>query len=279
MRGQLYIDGRDAYSQFGVFITKGGYDELLAYAPLKKVHSVDWQEEDGEEFDLWSPVLDSRELSIPFAMQGAECDPGAFIASLSDQAYHSFEFRAIGRTHRLRLVSQAGLKLGRRLGMFALRFADDFPLEGYAYEAPASALCDQADYQIDGVRLSRYGVCVLEASSEQIVKMPAVKKNLLRNIESQAGVIYDDAVVRFQTKEVKITCLMRARTLSGFWRNYDALLFDLTRPGERQFAAHRVEYACYYKNCSTMEFAQAGGVWFKFSLGLVFIVMNGKSIR
>ena len=31
MRGELYIDGKDAYTDFGVWITEGGYDLSLIH--------------------------------------------------------------------------------------------------------------------------------------------------------------------------------------------------------------------------------------------------------
>ena len=34
MRGELYIDGKDAYTDFGVWITEGGYDGLLPFPEL-----------------------------------------------------------------------------------------------------------------------------------------------------------------------------------------------------------------------------------------------------
>ena len=61
--GTLYIDGNDAYRQFGVSVVKGGYDDIIAMPPLKKPQTNDWQEEDGIEADLEEPVLDAREKS------------------------------------------------------------------------------------------------------------------------------------------------------------------------------------------------------------------------
>ena len=65
---------------------------------------------------------------------------------------------------------------------------------------------------------------------------------------------------------------MRAKNLTEFWRNYNALLFDLVRPGERSLYADSTgyEYPCYYKSCSVTEFYPTGKIWFKFDLTLVF---------
>ena len=63
---RLYIDGLDAFTNFGLLILSGGYNELLAYPPLKPVAYNDWQEEDGIEPDLSNPKLDTKTFSIRF---------------------------------------------------------------------------------------------------------------------------------------------------------------------------------------------------------------------
>lgn len=272
MTEKFYIDNINAYSSYGVFVADGGYNELARFASLKNIQSNEWQEEDGEELDLSAPVLDSRELSIKFTAHGSKYELGAFIELLSDKSYHVFEFRELGRTYKLRLVSSANLDLAYQLGFVTLRFADDFPLDNYTYKAPLSTIVSQSGYEIDGVSLANYGVFVLQGSLAEVEKSPAVKKNLLRNITSQTGAIYDEKTVTFETKEVKLNCLMRAGSLPEFWQNYDALLFDLSKPGERVLYVDNTgyEYPCYYKNCSVSTFAPTDKIWFEFSLTLVF---------
>lgn len=272
MTGKLFIDSEDAYSLYGVFITAGGYNELVTFPPLKGVVGNNWAEEDGGEFDLSAPVLDTRELNIKFACHGAGAGFGAFIGLLSDMAYHTFDFREIGKTYRLRLVSQSNFSVAPGLGLFTLKFADDFPLDGYTYREPGDGIGSPAGYTLDERSLADYGVCFLQGSEAEIQKSPAVKKNLLQNIASRGGAIYDGGQVTFQTKEVKVSCLMRAATLQMFWRNHHALLYDLTRPGERllSVAGGDYEYPCYYKRCVVEKFFPTGKVWFQFDLVLVF---------
>ena len=43
MKGKLYIDGFDAYTVYGVYITEGGYNELVAMPALKAVETNDCQ--------------------------------------------------------------------------------------------------------------------------------------------------------------------------------------------------------------------------------------------
>ena len=86
MINRLFIDGNDAYLQYGVYVTSGGYNELVAFPPLKSVESNDWQEEDGVEADLSAPVLNTREVQVKFAFSGLFSRFCAFIELLSDGA-------------------------------------------------------------------------------------------------------------------------------------------------------------------------------------------------
>jgi hypothetical protein len=272
MTGNLQIDGQDTYSSFRVLVAQNGYRELLAFPPLKGIESNDWAEEDGKEFDLSAPVLDARELTIHFTFHGEAANFEAFIERLSDVAYHDFNFTEIGKTYRLRLVSQPDMTQISTLGKSSLRFADDFPLRNYTYYAPQSNIAAQDDYKIDDRRFSDYGVTVLRGAEAEIKKSPAVKKNLSQDMKGQNGVIYDGAQVKFQAKEVKLNCLMRANSMSEFWRNYEALLYDLARPNERQLYADstKEKYPCYYKSCSAINFVPKRKIWAEFSLTFVF---------
>ena len=186
MTGQLYIDGKDIYTDFGLCVT-GGYNDVVAFPPLKSVKSNEWQEEDGVEADLSSPVLNTRDISLKFVVWGSNKDGlGALIDLLSDKAYHTFYSASLHRKFRLRLVSHPNLEWATRFGFTTLKFADDFPLDGYTYQPPVSNITSYGDYAIDDKLLTDYGVRVLKGALASIDKSPEVKKNLLRNIRTQS---------------------------------------------------------------------------------------------
>ena len=111
MKNNLYIDGTDAFTRFGVFIAEGGHNEVVAFPALKAPEvSNDWAEYDGIEVDLSDPKLDTKELEIKFNAVGMY-QTGDFISLLSDGAYHTFEFKRIGYTCKLRLVSEVNVAL------------------------------------------------------------------------------------------------------------------------------------------------------------------------
>lgn len=272
MKGRLYIDGNDAYTEYGVYVVKGGWNELIAYPPLKSVESNDWQEMDGIEADLSAPMLDTREIQLKVAFAGLDSRFFTLMELLSDESYHVFECAYIKRTYRLRLVSQPNLAAAKVIGTATLKFADDFPLSDYTYKKPASNVAAYDDYTFDSVNFTTYGVRVLKGTLDEVMKTPTVKTNLLRNISTQAGALYDGKNVSYKSKDVKINCLMRADTLEELWRNYDALLYDLIRPNERKLWVDELgqEFLFYYKSCQVTEFYPTDKIWLQFTLTVTF---------
>lgn len=272
MTGRLYIDGHDAYKQWGVYVVSGGWNDAIAYAPLKSVEYNDWQEEDGIEADLSDPKLNTKEISLNFAYAGVYSRFIEFITLLSDRAYHEFDCSYIHRRFTLRMTQMPSLDHAVALGFVTIKFCNDFPLKDYKYQAPSSSVMRVEDYLIDGLPFTDYGCRILHGSLSEVMKAASVKQNLLRNIASLPGAIYDGEVVTFKSKDVKLECLMRAETLDELWRNYDALLFDLIRPDERLLEVSELEqtFPCFYKSASVSEFFPDGKIWLKFSLTLTF---------
>lgn len=272
LAGRLYIDGDDAYKQYGVYVVKGGWNDLVAFPPLKSVTSNDWQEEDGIEADLSNPVLNSREVQLKIAIGGEFSRFPALIDHLSDGSYHTFECVYLKRTYRLRLVAVPNMTVALALGTATLKLADDFPLNGYKYRIPDSSVVPAEDYKFDGWKFTDYGVRVLKGTLAEVLKPSNVKQNLLRNLSTLSGAIYDPKNVRFKSKDVKVYCLMRAESLDELWRNYDALLFDLIRPDEHLLYVEELEqeFPFHYKSCQVQEFFPTDKIWLRFTLTLTF---------
>ena len=66
MIDNCYIDGISICNRFGVWVTKGGYNGLLAFPAMKEPESNDWPEEDGIEVDLSDPKLEPKEAAVSF---------------------------------------------------------------------------------------------------------------------------------------------------------------------------------------------------------------------
>lgn len=267
--GELIIDDVDVYDEYGVYVVGGGWNDLAAFPPLKSIDYNDWHEEDGIEPDLSNPVLNTREVQMKFASVGSY---RSFLAMLLSDPYHTFNCAAIGRTFMLRLVQHPNLTKASDLGSFTLKFADDFPMNRTTHtrQTPTSPIAASTAWKIDNRNLTVYGVRVLSGSQAEVEKAPAVKQNLLRNIGTRTGVIYDDVPISVQSKDVKLSCLMTASSLTEFWRNHDTMLYDLIQPNVRKLAVASLgkTFDCYYKSSSVSEFLPTGSPWMKFALTL-----------
>lgn len=276
MIGSLYIDGVDIFREYGVDIVDRGYNGLVSAAELKKIDFTDWPDEDGIEPDLSNPALDSKEFDMQFGGDSERTEN--FLAFLSNVPYHEFQFGDIKASRRLRLVSQPSKETIQPMESFTLRFADDFPLHDYSYLAPISP-CYQKGYAIDGKLLSDYGLVVLEGSDDEIMKIPSVKQNLICSTNNRKGLKYDNSQVVYQHKDVALKCVIVASSMELFWRNYNALIYDLTRANERAFFVEHLTdtFSCYYKSCQAIQFFTVGShVWCELTLTLVFTNFRPK---
>ena len=61
MVGKLFIDGLDAFSEYGIFVEQYGYKALVQMPSFKKLSSTEWPEYDGEEVDLSAPQMCIRD--------------------------------------------------------------------------------------------------------------------------------------------------------------------------------------------------------------------------
>lgn len=312
MIGCLYIDGVDAFREYGVAIVDGGYNGLVSAAELKKVDFTDWPDEDGIEPDLSKPVFDSKEFDIPFGGDFSKTDD--LLAFLSTKPYHDFEFEDISASRRLRLVSQPSKETTEPMEAFTLRFADDFPsmsLLKYTdvwgtedgrvimTEDEINAIIIEYDYStigskvgakdsivpiyqqcyLDGVKLSNYGIVLLDGCYDEVMKIPAVKKNLSSSTRSKQGLTYDNHSVKFQSKDVALRCCMHARSINDFWNQYSSLLSDLTRPNERRLyiGVANDTFSCFYRSYNSTFFSVVGSeVWHEFTLTLTFTDFRPK---
>ena len=271
MTGKFYLDKVDAYEAYGVYLTEGSYKNLIAWPAMKTVNSNDWHEENGIEPDLAGPVLDTRNISLSFAIAGDRTRLEDFISAMTVSAYHDFYIEELGHEWRLRMTSHSSLDTAPGLQMLNISFADDFPLKDYEYTAPHSLIEPHEDYLLDGRKLTDYGVRILEGTLAGLMKRPSVKTNLLRNIKSLKGAIYDGlGDVVLQSKDVTLNFLLRADSTEEMWHNYNALLYDFVRPGERTLSCSELGnvFPFYYKSSSVSEFAVSGKIWLKFSLTL-----------
>lgn len=317
--GTVIINGTNIGSAYNTYVSRGGYKELVQWPALKPIVGNDWQELDGYEPDLACIRLDTRDLNINFVCLGTADNMSAFYTFLLSSTRLTCEFQSIGRTVTLRLISMPSLSEALLFQNITVRFAADSPLENYTYVAPSSSLQTKRDYSIDGTWLSSYGVRVLKGTMNSAARRADVKPFLLRNTSNISGALYDSNPIvpgsagsgyeevtvpeggnwkrkiaggspTVRARDFTLRCLLRDAEISNGWRNYDALLYDLTKSGTPtstniQEGARTIvmspisaSFLCYYKSQSVTEFTTDGSdFWLKFDLTLTLFQEEGST--
>lgn len=274
MTPKVIIAGKNMRELYNLSLIEGSYKNLACLPKLKSINYNDWHEKNGIDPDLSAPTIDAQDISLNFSIVGNYNLYNDFIEFLSDVSVHAFVFPELGYGCPLRLVKCNSIKSIQDLHLFGLSFCNDNPLINLpSYEPPYSDITPCYDYAIDGRDVAEYGIRVLQGTLDAIRKQPDVKENLKTNIQSVSGQSYDSASVVYKSKSVDLNCLMRAKDVSEFWRNRNALLLDLIRPDARILTVTAIgkDIPFYYKSCSPKSFyIDDGKVWFEFSLSVEF---------
>lgn len=280
----MIIDGLDAFTEYGVFVEKGDYKGVIQMPAFKKLDTTEWGEYDGEEVDLMSPVLDTRQFQLPLCITNVRYAEDLF-NDLAEGAYHTFEFVELGKTYRLRMVQNGSFSLLVHKGKLTITLADDFPSvptlpSGLPYGLGQSEV-RQSGYELDGTDFSQFGAYLAKGTDESIRKAANVRDNLKIDVKAVAGLRYDGAVVHFKTKDVTLKLLINAASMAEFWARYNALYSVLMQAEERvfYFAVLGGEYDCYYKSSNVSKFVLLGGgrVWCEFSVVLTLTSYRPES--
>ena len=72
--GQLYINGKDAYLTWGIFLDETALSTLMTPAPNKEFISNKYRSKDGKSVIKHNPRLDEREITLAFNMTAKDSD-------------------------------------------------------------------------------------------------------------------------------------------------------------------------------------------------------------
>ena len=123
----LYIDGIDVRDAFGVWVRKGGYDDLFTFPPMKPPHFNDWPEQHGIEVDLKAPTLAPLSVRVLLIASGANANVAGFIELLSKPGYRVCRFPTLDREFKLRYVECGDFEQVGNVSVFAVQFELDEP--------------------------------------------------------------------------------------------------------------------------------------------------------
>nr|DAJ73595.1 MAG TPA: tail protein [Caudoviricetes sp.]DAP69149.1 MAG TPA: tail protein [Caudoviricetes sp.] len=79
LKGQLLINGKDAYTEYGIFMDDTALSTLMTPAPNKEFISNKYRSKDGKSVIMHNPRLDEREITVSFNMSAKT--PEAFLAN------------------------------------------------------------------------------------------------------------------------------------------------------------------------------------------------------
>ena len=272
---RLYIGEFDVWDETYACVPFGGFNELIAFPPLKTPPANDWYEERGFDPDLSAPVLDTREVTLRLSATDEE-DYEKTLAILNESPVVEVRAQSIGRSWSLRFIAPTD---SAHSSTFGLKFADDTPMQGYTYQPPAAekerewilSTSRRDDFVITESperSFVDYGARVLGDVVDEMERRNEVKTGLLRKFSTKPGAFYDKAALLSEKGgDRQVQLLMRADTLAELWRNYDALLFDLIRPGARRYKGAPF----YYSSCRVDKFIpDEPRPWLQFTLTLTF---------
>ena len=290
MVGKLFIDGNDAYDEYGVFVEQYGYKELIQMPSFKSITTTEWDEYDGEEPDLLNPMLDSKTFGIQFCLTDIY-GAGDLYELIADGAYHIFNFVELGKSYKLRLVSNPSRSSFVKVGKVTINFADDFPpyvpddsadFEPDEYnhalvETPFTAAPSgfkQQGYMLDDIDFSLFGIYLLEGTDDNVQKAPNVRENLSVNAKDLPGLEYDDEKVLYRAKDASLKLGIHATDIADFWQRWYSFFAVLLKPELRSFYNDTTleDFECYYKSNGVTKFdiLANGRVWCEFTVTLRF---------
>nr|DAM89931.1 MAG TPA: hypothetical protein [Caudoviricetes sp.] len=279
---RLLFGDADVWDNSYACVAFGGFNELIAFPPLKTPPANDWYEERGFDPDLSDPVLDTREVTLRLSATDQR-DYEGIVRMLGVSPVIDVRAPSIGRSWSLRFIAPTD---SAHSSTFGLKFAEDTPMRGYTYQPPAAekerewilSTSQRDDFVItESPKRSfvDYGARVLGDVVDEMERRNEVKTGLLRKFSTKPGAFYDKAALFFEKGgDRQVQLLMRADTLAELWRNYDALLADLIRPGARRYA----NAPFYYNSCRVDEFIpDEPRPWLRFTLTLTFFEGSTES--
>ena len=273
----LYIDGVDVRAAYGVWIVKGGYNDLFSFPSIKTPNANDWPEHHGVEVDLSAPKLASLSVSLDFIASRTAADTLSFIQLLAGLGYHTFHFPSLGRSFELRLSDSIDFAKFSTLDAFRLQFTADQPSRDdfFTWMSPGVRITQSA-YAIDGVRFDHYGIFVTRGR-DSLLQSPSVKQQMLRsNISTIDGQIYDAGQVKFVDKSVTLKCCLKAANMERLWSCRDAFFSAWISSDEHTLTYRGKQYKCYYEQTSNAKLLLLGSCKCMISFDLTIRIIDGQ---
>jgi hypothetical protein len=248
----LLIDGVDVFTHYGAYLSDGQLASLLELPKLKTPTSTEWADQDGEEYDLATPLLDSRTLSLKFHVRTPE---GFFslIETLQTGAYHTFYLPQIEQSYTLRLTQTGSLNVTGNLITASLTFSEDTPIAPTGSPS-ASPLIPLTGITLDNTDLAYYGMHPIEGIRQSIL-VPLPQRDALKvtTCNTAGIVLYDSQTVTQKPATVTLPLYVTASTVTDLIRRYQSFLASLLSPNLHVMQAYDRTIECFYQSVSITQ--------------------------
>ena len=250
--GNLLIDGVDAFTQYGAYLSDGQLATLLELPKLKTPTSTEWADQDGMEYDLTAPLLDSRTLSLKFHIRTPE-GFYSLIEALQAGAYHTFYVSSIGQTYTLRLTQTQSLNATDNLITASLTFSEDTPVVPTGSPS-TSLLIPLTGITLDNTDLAYYGIQPIEGIRSNILTPLPQREALKVTTCNTAGIaLYDSQTVTQKPSTLALPLYITASAVTELIRRYHSLLATLLSPNLHTIEAYGHAVQCFYQSISISQ--------------------------
>jgi len=128
MKGELFINGKDAWLNWKVRLIENSYENLLKPPPMKEYSSNKFRSQPGKQVFILNPRIDERQVIVMF---GITCNTRseylntyeAFISEINDGVVE-MNVVPINKTYKLYIEDYQSLSMGTSIcaGKLSVRF-------------------------------------------------------------------------------------------------------------------------------------------------------------
>lgn len=147
---------------------------------------------------------------------------------------------------------------------------EEYGLQDYQYKAPISYIIQEQGLTLDNKDISEYGVSILDGTKDEILKPFPIKQNLISDSKYTSGSTCEDDVFVYGSKDVKLKLCIEHWSVKKMMRNFNALLYDLTRSGYIQIGFNGNNYRTFYKSSQVTKTHFGRIIYFEFELTMTF---------
>lgn len=258
-KGRYILNGVDL-ADLGIFIAKGGSNDLLCFPERRQPTLTDWAEHDGLEVDYADIYFKEKKITIAWIMTAVNSEVfkenlNTFQTLHEETGYRQLTIAEFNSSYTLRYLGfsnfqppKRGLLVpGKHIAHFAVDYVMDNPLQGLDTGAltPISCLDTLSYVSINGVDLSYYNIVVTDMYASAM-RPPMVKDRLV--IENPTGgVLADTSWVKKQAKEVVVNCTMFGETVEELKHNLSALFAQCNTSNPILVTSLAGNFKCIYK--------------------------------